>query len=659
MRLKSVRVQNYRSILDSGTVDIDPEITGIVGMTGSGKTSFLKMISGIDKTAVFSQDELPYGSATQEHFMEGRIKPDSIRQLDALFEVEDVDKPILPSDYKHIREIRVTREFGGKVIVTTIPDCSAKINIDTQTEKLLLFCEQLKDSFTSGVSRIPSLESSKNDFDSLLQDLEGADLHDRAEVVLILKSLRNLIDSGPADSRFRGHFRVWTNAVSRLLTETHNLTSTHPAQELDDLIPKPHYMDKPFDLDVEVGLDSFMADMSVSKTFHNIAVITGMTPTSLQSIRSASVEEQKSYLRTKSKSLSECLNKFWVQEKYEFHLELNNGVLRLMVQDATTDTVTSVAERSTGFKWWVAFFLEISEFMANNSDRKILLLDNPATELHDEGKADVLQFMTNASESGRLQIIYSTHERALVSPWRLDRIRAVELTRDGSKISNVRNLKGMDMAGTVLKYIGSPARYSLFGAPRMISFEGVSDTYIVSAVNEYMELHGMDYLKKDMFSLNALGGVGNAPAFCKMYKNLGLDFLIVTDSGNATENMKQTLVAGDSKFFIEIKQVTGNDGDIEDLIDSALYYAAFRRAYDLILDEIPSLDDIESRGTDKKRVNQYGEWFRTRGEKFDKTLVAQCMFEVLLNGASPDPEAVRRTTEQFQKLFTKISDSFG
>lgn len=45
--LVSCRVSNYRSIDDSGPVEFDPEITNIVGVTGSGKTSFLKMLSGV------------------------------------------------------------------------------------------------------------------------------------------------------------------------------------------------------------------------------------------------------------------------------------------------------------------------------------------------------------------------------------------------------------------------------------------------------------------------------------------------------------------------------------------------------------------------------------------------------------------------------------
>ena len=43
MKLTSCRVQNFRSIIDSGWVDID-DIAVIVGKNESGKTSFLKAL---------------------------------------------------------------------------------------------------------------------------------------------------------------------------------------------------------------------------------------------------------------------------------------------------------------------------------------------------------------------------------------------------------------------------------------------------------------------------------------------------------------------------------------------------------------------------------------------------------------------------------------
>ena len=117
MRLLDARVQNYRSIIDSGTVTFDPEMTGIVGMTGSGKTSFLRMLAGVSPDAVFGEREIPRSSDTLRGFRDGRIKADQIVQLTANFAVEDADRPYLPDPYGHTRRITVTRTFDGQVRV--------------------------------------------------------------------------------------------------------------------------------------------------------------------------------------------------------------------------------------------------------------------------------------------------------------------------------------------------------------------------------------------------------------------------------------------------------------------------------------------------------------------------------------------------------------
>ena len=129
----------------------------------------------------------------------------------------------------------------------------------------------------------------------------------------------------------------------------------------------------------------------------------------------------------------------------------------------------------------------MSTHLTKSSRPSIILLDNPATNLHDDGKADVLRFLTKITESGKLQIIYSTHERALIDPWRIEQIRMVEKGSEGTKIEIVRSNSRSDLLGKIRRNIGSPARYSLFDAPKTVAFEGISDINIFSALNEFLE----------------------------------------------------------------------------------------------------------------------------------------------------------------------------
>ena len=58
MRLVKVKVENYRSIEDSGWVDIEPNITAFVGKNESGKTAFLQALfklNPIEDDAVYDE----------------------------------------------------------------------------------------------------------------------------------------------------------------------------------------------------------------------------------------------------------------------------------------------------------------------------------------------------------------------------------------------------------------------------------------------------------------------------------------------------------------------------------------------------------------------------------------------------------------------------
>ena len=501
-----------------------------------------------------------------------------------------------------------------------------------------------------------------------MRELAGADVRDMDGFEIAAESLRSAVRSQPPVDRDvdRGiglALRAMTRLADKIATESRD----DPVERLYGQVPKPLYMEDAFKLDDEVAIDAFVSNTSTSKTFRAISAICGLAPGSMQRIRNASQAERAAYLEAKSSMLSDRLSSFWRQEEYRFELAIDGGMLRLRVTDSTTGATTLASERSEGFKWWLAFFLEVSALLARGNGRLILLLDNPATGLDDEGKGDMLRFVRTAAESGRLQIVYSTHERALIDPWRTDRVRIAGLGKEGTKITTVQAESDGRQLETIMKNIGSPARYSLFGAPRMISFEGPSDTYIVSAVNEYALQSGAgSSLAKDMYSINTFGGVDAAPRACQMYDDMGLEFVLVVGSGAETISMKRRL-EGDHVFkerFVEIREVLGRDAGVEDMVDRGLYYEAFRRAYKAVLAaRLPPVDEIDGNPR-KKRASNYVEWFRKNGMgAFNKTLVAQQMFAVMMGRGGdkgPDREAaLGRTVENFAKLFKVIAAKYN
>ena len=667
MQLVDGRVTNYRSINDSGIVTFDPEITNIVGVTGSGKTSFLKMLSGVSSKVRFGEVDLPHESDVLARFHDGKVQAGEIIQLRATFKVEAADRARLPPRCRKANLIEVIRTLAGGITLSVDGEALPRADVRREANVILASASKVAEALHSLDSDDPKNGAIIGQaVDEVISNFREADFYDRNGIMLAVQALRSIVNSAEIGRETLIPIEGELDRMDAARREIARKIRADPLSAVHRIMPKPRYCDNVFELDDWIDLDRFIADPFASKTFACVAQICGLTPVGMSKARNAAPAQRDGYLSTKSSILSSRLNQFWRQENYTFRLAIDGNRLLLHVADRTTGTFTSLTERSDGFRWWMAFFLDLSAFLARKSGRSVILLDNPATELHEKGKGDVLRFIQEAAKSDRIQIIYSTHERALVDPWRTDRIRVADLQPDGTKIKTVTAASSNGMLETVMKSIGSPARYSLFGAPRTIVFEGASDMYTVSAVNEYMTKTDPDAsLDGDVYSINSMSGITKARYVLSMYKNLDLDFTIVVDRGEeSTEVAKRVGAEEFERRFVEIPAARGNaEADIEDLVDRTLYYEAFKEAYKGILDRMPSIDEIDADGR-QKRSDNYRRWFKSSGESYSKTLVAHRMFGVMINGESArnDPDragALERTGRAFAGLFAAIKAKYG
>lgn len=667
MHLVSCRVRHYRSIGDSGPVEFDPEITNIVGAAGSGKTSFLRMLSGVSSKVQFGEGDLPRNSDVLTMLRGGRVDAGDIVQLEAVFRVEDTDVPRLPQEYRRASDITVRRAFDGSIALAVDGTEVPRADIRDEVDQIHACAGRIAGYLPEPDPGDPGDgRPFPRPIDSAISSLGETDFYNEESTMLAIQTLKAAVHSSPHSRPAMVKLEEEFYKMERIRFNIEHKIINDPSSALYRAIPKPKYCDRLFDLEDEIDLDQFIKNPATSKTFLYVAQICGLAPAGLAKVRNAGAPERDAYLDAKSEMLSSQLGQFWRQENYTFRLAVDGHRLRLHVKDRTTGTTTSLTERSGGFRWWMAFFLDISAFLVRRSGRSIILLDNPATELHEKGKGDVLRFIQEAAKSDRIQIVYSTHERALIDPWRIDRIRVASLTRDGTRIKTVSAASSNGMLETIMKSIGSPARYSLFGAPRTVSFEGVSDMYIASAVNEYLARTSPDAaLDKDTYSISSVGGMEKARYTWQVYKNIGIDFAIVVDRGSRSSKIAQDI--GEAEFerrFVVLPPVSEKqEVDIEDLVDRSLYYEAFECTYRHILDRVPSIDEIDCDGSQRRSVN-YTRWLKRQDKSLDKALVAQRMFTVMLDDrvnrdAPGRTDAIEETAAAFAGLFATIKSKYG
>src|SRR2546426_2693622 len=59
MKLRRAHVQNFRSIVDSGIVDIEERLTAIIGKNEQGKTNFLKALASFSPKKSYTHNDFP------------------------------------------------------------------------------------------------------------------------------------------------------------------------------------------------------------------------------------------------------------------------------------------------------------------------------------------------------------------------------------------------------------------------------------------------------------------------------------------------------------------------------------------------------------------------------------------------------------------------
>ncbi|MBN2213953.1 MAG: AAA family ATPase [Bacteroidales bacterium] len=117
-------------------------------------------------------------------------------------------------------------------------------------------------------------------------------------------------------------------------------------------------------------------------------------------------------------------------------------------------------QRSRGVRWFLSFYLELKATALQNSQNRVLLIDEPGLSLHARAQEDVLKVFEDLKDA--MQIIYCTHSPHLVDVNKLYRILAVQRADENDENSEtvILDAKSLPLASSDTL---SPI-YSLMGA---------------------------------------------------------------------------------------------------------------------------------------------------------------------------------------------------
>lgn len=243
----------------------------------------------------------------------------------------------------------------------------------------------------------------------------------------------------------------------------------------------------------------------------------------------------------------------WVQDRdFALMVSPREHDLVFTILDRT-GTEYSFAERSSGLKYFLSYYIQYLAHETQGPDTEILLMDEPDAYLSSQAQQDLLKVFRSFSEpeTGRhpVQVIYVTHSPFLIDKNKADRIRVLE--------------KGVGDEGTrVVKDVSrnhyEPLR-SAFGAfvaettfigNCNLMVEGPSDQILLGGATAYLRSRGRhesETLDLNIITVVPAGSASHIPYMVYLARGRDVErpaIIVLLDSDKEGDTAKKQLQRG-------------------------------------------------------------------------------------------------------------------
>jgi len=514
MKLLSVRVKNFRSIVDSGWVPLSHDgVTVLVGQNESGKTSLLDAINCVIGGAKLSADDTRVDEGLPE--LEVQVSYERIAIQEHLKEVEERDLAILDAhvaEKKNKLSLKYTwkKSSDGKAAYAayvSLVDDGLREKLEESTES---------DGETETAPKEESTENSK----------KGLEIG--ALAVAINQSL-------PKAVLFQSQSGLLPNQVD--INDSGELVG-EGAQAANNFLA--------------------VADIEI------------------QDLIGVELRSRQTIINRANKKISDDFNSFWSQLigktgklSLEFDYQIHgaaqgdkSGKPHLVFWISDGNTRLYPKQRSLGVRWFVSFYLQLKA-SEKNGRKRIFLLDEPGANLHSKAQADVLKLINKLSAD--TLVIYTTHSPHLIEYDKLYRVHAVQRA-DGdedspSVVIDAHRLgtASSDTLSPVLTAMGADfTQQEVIRKTNNVLLEEMSGYYYFKAFWKLTEMP-----KEAHFV--ATSGVNKLEAMASMFRGWGLEFVVALDDDTqgrgVYKNMKRDLFGDDEeeakKKLYKIKDCNG------------------------------------------------------------------------------------------------------
>ncbi len=594
MRLIRARVQNYRSIIDSGEFDVENLKTILVGPNEAGKTVLLKALQQLNKPE--EVDELiplrDYPRSKYNDITTGKSDPEKITIVTGYFLLEDSDKALIPEQYKNC-QYKVWRNLDNKPYHSLVYGPPKILLRDIKKDFVRMYSHMDKNLNSNESDDSQELTKPSQTFKLLTNEWSEDSIISEENA----KSLKNwleenyeFVEEGNEKEELR---------YSELLEKVEfNLKHTEVLNTLWKRLPVFILFNNYFKVRPSIHLDHLARRVQQNLLddayydYGNLCLLKllGFTARELSDLGNTpspnnndqiALQNYKDKLDTRSYQLNAAsvrltreIRSVWLPnperpEADKLKVTADGQYLKVVVEDDLGVDI-ELDQRSEGFQWLVSFFVVFFAEAMDKHENAILLLDEPGLSLHGLKQRDFRKTISRLAAKN--QTIFTTHSPFLVGPDELDYVRVVEMKNrnDGTKVHTTISSSDPAALLPLQEALGYDLANSLFSQQRNLVLEGITDYWYLEATAAMLRSEKIANLN-DKISLVFANSAGKVVYYATILHAHNLKVAALLDSDAAgdqaaeQENLVHTL---GNKNIIRTKDFCNNipKAEIEDLL---------------------------------------------------------------------------------------------
>lgn len=635
MKLTSATLRRYRSIEDAGKLDVEGDVTCLVGKNESGKTAVLQALyksHPVNPTPFDEGLDFPSRLTRERRRTE---EPIPVSVLTYALEDDDV--------------VAIEAAFGTGVLTERTFTVTTGYRFGAGTWHIPYNEIAAVDHLRDGLD-LPPTTKAKVDNANSVKELVGALEEMEAPTVAVTKVIEKV-------GAWREQ-RLALAIIDRLQKRRPRFVYFGDYDSMPGKVAIPDLVRRRDDKTLSRGEQAVLALLDIA------------------SVRLEEFQDPESHehlirdLENASNSISSEVFEYWTQNTdLAVRLEIigraesdatppfdEPPLLQIRVVNKRHDVSVPFDERSRGFVWFFSFLAYFTHLEENSSQPLILLLDEPGLNLHATAQADLLRFIDERLAPSH-QVLFSTHSPFMVDAHKFGRVRTVTDDRQkGTLVSSDILQADAETAFPLHAALGIELSQTLFVGPNVLLVEGPGDVLYLEVLSQALKSKGRVGLD-DRLVVTPAGGIAKLPAFVTLLGANKLNTVVLVDSSSTDvapiARLREAGRLGTGGLVQIGDTIDEPDADIEDLFEPGFYVDIVNDAYQGLLSGSKLL--VKDLPDDKRLVRRVERAFAEKGINNGRLNHYSPAAALNKGQAKYVPKLSEKTLARAEKLFEAIN----